>query len=162
MYGAALVAGVFTTYCGRCFQISTTSGCSGIYRQANLAVRKRPINEWGRLQFARTANEVWSMDFVSDSLAGGRRLKCLTAADDVTHESVGIVMDLGISVQHMTRGLKRAGLFRGYPKVWRAQTTARTSPAGHSWPGIMAGWQTDYGEVCSHSKLGRMPTVRVA
>ena len=30
----------------------------------------------------RTVNEVWSVDFVSDSLANGRRMKCLTVADD--------------------------------------------------------------------------------
>ena len=51
-----------------------------LYRQANLAVRrrrkgKRPVNERVPLQLARRVNEVWSMDFVSDSLSGGRRLK---------------------------------------------------------------------------------------
>lgn len=39
-----------------------------LYRQANLAVRrrkkgKRPVNERVPLQLARTVNEVWSMDF---------------------------------------------------------------------------------------------------
>lgn len=28
------------------------------------------------------------MDFVSDSLSNGRRIKCLTVADDFTHECV--------------------------------------------------------------------------
>lgn len=40
------------------------------------------------LQLATTVNEVWSMDFVSDSLANGRRLKCLTVTDDFSHECV--------------------------------------------------------------------------
>jgi putative transposase len=58
-----------------------------LYRQANLAVRqrkksKRPINERVPLQLARTVNEVWSMDFVSDSLSGGRRLKYLVAPEE--------------------------------------------------------------------------------
>jgi len=73
-----------------------------LYRQANLAVRrrkkgKRPVNERVPLQLARTVNEVWSMDFVSDSLSGGRRLKYLTVADDFSHESVDIAVDFGIS-----------------------------------------------------------------
>ena len=34
----------------------------------------------------RTLNEVWSMDFVSDSVATGRRIKCLTVTDDFSHE----------------------------------------------------------------------------
>lgn len=51
-----------------------------LYREANLAVRrrkkgKRPVNERVPQQLACTVNEVWSMDFVSDSLANGRRLK---------------------------------------------------------------------------------------
>jgi putative transposase len=37
------------------------------------------------------------MDFVSDSLANGRRLKCLTVADDFSHEAVHIAVDYGIS-----------------------------------------------------------------
>ena len=95
-----------------------------LYRQANLAVRrrkksKRPVNERMLLQLARTVNEVWSMDFVSDSLSGGRRLKYLTVADDFSHESVDIVVDFGISGEYVTRVLDRAALFRGYPQVVR-------------------------------------------
>lgn len=33
-------------------------------------------------------NEVWSIDFVMDALANGRRLKCLTIVDDFTKEAV--------------------------------------------------------------------------
>lgn len=71
------------------------------------------------LQLARTVNEVWSMDFVSDSLSGGRRLKYLTVADDFSHESVDIAVDFGISGQYMTRVLDRAALLRGYPQAVR-------------------------------------------
>lgn len=58
-----------------------------LYSAANLAVRrrkkaKRPSCERVPLHLAQGVNEVWSMDFVSDSLASGRRLKCLTVADD--------------------------------------------------------------------------------
>lgn len=48
---------------------------------------KRPVNERVPLKLARTVNEVWSMDFVSDSLSGGRRLKYLTVADAFSHKS---------------------------------------------------------------------------
>jgi len=48
---------------------------------------KRPTSR------AQSVNEVWSTDFVSDSLSGGRRLKYLTVADDFSHESVDIVVD---------------------------------------------------------------------
>ena len=73
-----------------------------LYQQANLSVRKRkkakrPVSERVPLQLARAVNEVWSMDFVSDSLVNGRRIKCLTVADDFTHECVQIGVDFGIS-----------------------------------------------------------------
>lgn len=106
-----------------------------LYRQANLAVRrrkkgKRPVNERVPLQLARKVNEVWSMDFVSDSLSGGRRLKYLTVADDFSHESVDIAVDFGISGQYVTRVLDRAALFRGYPQAVRTDNVlnARGNP----------------------------------
>lgn len=95
-----------------------------LYRNANLAVRrrrkgKRPVNERVPLQLASTVNEVWSMDFVSDSLANGRRLKYLTVADDFSHECVDIAVDFGISGQYVTRVLEQAARFRGYPLAVR-------------------------------------------
>lgn len=95
-----------------------------LYSEANLAVRrrkkiKRPASERVPLQLAQGGNEVWSMDFVSDSLANGRRIKCLTVADDFSHECVDIAVDWGISGLYVTRLLDRAALFRGYPLAVR-------------------------------------------
>jgi putative transposase len=110
-----------------------------LYSQANLAVRrrkkgKRAVNERVPLQQARNPNEVWSMDFVSDSLSGGRRLKYLTVADDFSHESVDIVVDFGISGEYVTRVLDRAALFRGYPQAIRTDNGPEfTSRAFMAW-----------------------------
>ena len=95
-----------------------------LYREANLAVRKRkkskrPLNERVPLQLAKAVNEVWSMDLVSDSLSNGRRLKYLTVADDFSHECVDIAVDFGISGEYVTRLLDRAAVFRGYPDMVR-------------------------------------------
>jgi putative transposase len=106
-----------------------------LYSEANLAVRKRkkakrPVNERVPLQIAQRVNEVWSMDFVSDSLANGRRIKCLTVADDFSRESVDIAVDFGISGQYVTRLLDQAAVFRGYPAAVRTDNgpefTSRT------------------------------------
>ena len=91
-----------------------------LYAEAGLAVRKRrkakrPSNERQPLLPATTINEVWSMDFVSDSLTNGRRLKLLTVTDDFSRECVDITVDYGISGEYVTRLLDRAALFRGYP-----------------------------------------------
>ncbi len=80
---------------------------------------KRPASERVPLQLAQTINEVWSMDFVSDSLASGRRIKCLTVADDFSHECLEIAVDYGISGEYVTRILDRVAVFRGYPLAVR-------------------------------------------
>ena len=68
----------------------------------------RAASERVPLTVATHVNEVWSMDFVPDSLANGRRIKCLTVADDFSHECVEISADYGISGQYVTRLLDRA------------------------------------------------------
>ena len=110
-----------------------------LYTEAHLTVRKRrkvkrPLSERVPLQLANSINEVWSMDFVSDSLANGRRIKCLTVADDFSHESVEIAVDYGISGQYVTRILDRAAVFRGYPLAVRTDNGPEfTSRAFMGW-----------------------------
>ena len=110
-----------------------------LYCAANLAVRKRkkpkrPTNERMALQIAQTVNEVWSMDFVSDSLANGRRIKCLTVADDFSHECVELAVDYGISGRYVTRLRDQAAIFRGYPRVVRTDNGPEfTSRAFMAW-----------------------------
>ena len=110
-----------------------------LYSAAKLAVRKRkklrrPASERVPLQLARAVNEVWSMDFVSDSLSTGRRIKCLTVADDFSHECVDIAVDWGISGEYVTRLLDRAALFRGYPVAVRTDNGPEfTSRAFMGW-----------------------------
>lgn len=110
-----------------------------LYRENNLAVRrrkkaKRPTNERMPLQIAQAVNQVWSMDFVSDSLSHGRRIKCLTIADDFSHECIDIAVDFGIGGSYVTRLLDRAALFRGYPNVVRTDNGPEfTSNAFMAW-----------------------------
>jgi len=86
------------------------------------------------LQIARKVNDVWSMDFVSDSLSNGRRIKCLTVADDFSHECVDIAVDFGISGQYVTRLLDQAAIFRGYPVAVRTDNGPEfTSRAFLAW-----------------------------
>lgn len=110
-----------------------------LYREARLAVRrrrkaKRPLSERQPLQAATMPNAVWSMDFVSDALASGRRLKCLTVADDFTHECVDIAVDHGISGAYVVRLLDQAACFRGYPGAVRTDNGPEfTSRAFIAW-----------------------------
>lgn len=95
-----------------------------LYKAANLAVRRRkkakfPAELRQKLVPATAPNDVLSMDFVSDALANGRRLKCLTIADDFTHECPDIVVDHGISGAYVVRVLDQIARFRGYPRAVR-------------------------------------------
>jgi len=110
-----------------------------LYRDANLAVGRRrrkrgyPV-EAIPLASAQRINEVWSMDFVSDSLANGRRIKCLTVADDFSHECVELAVDFGMGGECVVRLLEQAARFRGYPEAVRTdQGPEFTSRAFLAW-----------------------------
>jgi putative transposase len=95
-----------------------------LYREQGLAVRKRNKRKKYRgertpLVAANQVNQTWSLDFVSDSLSNGRRIKCLTIADDFSHECVDIAVDLSIPGAYVTRILDQAARFRGYPLAIR-------------------------------------------
>jgi putative transposase len=64
-------------------------------------------------------NLTWSMDFVMDALANGRRIKCLTCVDDFTKECLTITAAFGISGVQVTRILDSIALFRGFPATIR-------------------------------------------
>ncbi|WP_162949777.1 DDE-type integrase/transposase/recombinase, partial [Pseudomonas aeruginosa] len=91
-----------------------------LYRAAGLMVkRRRRRHGVERLCLPSAPNQVWSMDFVFDALSTGRRIKCLTVVDDFTKESVGILVEHGISGFRVTRALDEMARFRGYPKAIR-------------------------------------------
>ena len=81
--------------------------------------KKIPASERQPLIRPGSPNEVWSMDFVFDRVAGGRVIKCLTVVDDATNESVVIEAEHAIGGQHLTRILDRVCSGRGVPKVIR-------------------------------------------
>jgi putative transposase len=106
-----------------------------LYSEANLAVRrrkkaKRPASERVPLQLTCSVSEVWSMDFVSASLANGRRIKFLTVADDFSHECVDIAVDWGISGQYCEwqMGEKRKGTMKSRAKRKRTHVISDASP----------------------------------
>lgn len=61
----------------------------------------------------------WSMDFVMDAPAAGRRINCLTCVDNVKKECLTITAAFGISGGQLTRILDSIALFRGYPATIR-------------------------------------------
>ena len=83
-----------------------------LYREEGLSLRRRKrkrLTSEGRGpgELASRANQVWSLDFVSDALAPGRRLKLLTLVDTYTRESLAIEVDTSIGGERMARVLDR-------------------------------------------------------
>jgi putative transposase len=98
---------VSRTYCEEKPQVTRRK------RRRGVAVEHRT------LEVPRAPNEVWSINFVSESLEHGRRLKSLTILDDYTKEAIKIAVDYGISGECLTRVLNRVGQFRGLPQAMR-------------------------------------------
>lgn len=95
-----------------------------VYRAERLMVRQRrrrklPVPERQPLVRPGAPNEVWSMDFLFDELASGRRVKTLTVVDDCSKEVVQIVADTSIPALYVTRVLDQVKAERGLPKMIR-------------------------------------------
>jgi len=56
------------------------------------------------------------MDFVSDGLANGRRLRCLTIVDDCTRECLAIEVDTSLPGTRVAATLDRLAELRGLPQ----------------------------------------------
>ena len=89
-----------------------------IYREEGLSVRRRKRKRG--VSAARTPllrpelpNEVWGLDFVSDALAWGRKLRMLTVLDLYTREALAIEVDTSLSGGRVARVLERIITERG-------------------------------------------------
>lgn len=93
-----------------------------IYRQENLSIRckkrKKTTSEL-RVQMpdAERPNQLWAMDFMSDTLFNGRKIRLLTLIDEYTRESLTIEVDTSINGLRVTNILNRVAMFRGLPEM---------------------------------------------
>ena len=92
-----------------------------LYREEGLQVRtkRRKKLAWPRIpmQVPGRINERWSMDFVSDQLASGRRIRIFNIVDDYSRECVAQVVDVSISGLQVARCLDELAESRGLPRV---------------------------------------------
>lgn len=92
-----------------------------VYREAGLLVRKRKrkrIAGVGRQVKvpASRPNESLSIDFVSNGLVDGRRLRCLNIVDDFTNQCLAIEVDTSLPGRRVVAVLERLAESRGLPK----------------------------------------------
>ncbi len=92
-----------------------------LYREEGLQVRrrrrrKRAVRPRRVMETPGAANERWSMDFVHDQLASGRRLRCFTVVDDFSREAVVIDVAHSIPGERVAEVLDRVGFRRRFPR----------------------------------------------
>jgi putative transposase len=93
-----------------------------LYREEGLTVRtrrgrKRATGTRAPLLTVAAPNARWSVDFVHDQLADGRRLRILNVVDDVTKECLAAVVDTSISGRRVARELAMLVARRGPPEL---------------------------------------------
>ena len=90
-----------------------------LYREEGLTVRRRRRKRAATARVPLTAptrsNERWAMDFVSDALADGRKIRCLTIVDAFTRECPAIEVDTSLPGERVARVLDRIVAARGAP-----------------------------------------------
>jgi len=67
--------------------------------------RKRATGTRAPILTVALPNARWSVDFVHDQLADGRRLRIFNVVDDVTKECLAAVVDTSISGRRVAREL---------------------------------------------------------
>jgi putative transposase len=105
------------------------------------ARRRLPKRERVALYVPQHPDTVWSMDFMSDALACGRRFRTFNVVDDFNPEALHIEVDTSITSARLVRIFEQIKRDHGLPQVIRSdngpESRARASFKGSrltAWP----------------------------
>lgn len=110
-----------------------------LYREEGLTVRKRrarrrALGTRAPIVVDAKVNARWSLDFVHDQFANGRRFRILNIVDDVTRECLAAIPDTSISGRRVARELSAVVQRRGKPGLIVSDNgTEFTSNAVFAW-----------------------------
>ena len=110
-----------------------------LYEEEGLAVRRRrsrrrAVGTRAPAPVLAFPNQRWSLDFVHDQMASGRRFRVLNVVDDVTRECLAAVPDTSISGRRVVRELTELIARRGKPGMIVSDNgTELTSNAVLAW-----------------------------
>ena len=127
-----------------------------LYREEGLTVRKRrarrrAVGTRAPILVEAKVNARWSLDFVHDQFACGRRFRVLNVVDDVTRECLAAIPDTSISGRRVARELTELISRRGKPAmIVSDHGTEFTSNAILAW--------TEERKVCGHYIAPGKPT----
>ena len=92
-----------------------------LYREEGLQVRRRKKRKTAKYRGEKPVapgepRQRWSLDFVHDQVADGRKLRALNVVDDFTRECLGIEVDTSIGGARVTRVLDHLVELHGKPE----------------------------------------------
>jgi putative transposase len=104
---------------GRCMNLKKVYR---LYCEERLAVRrrrgrKRALGTRAPLRQAHRPNQTWVLDFMSDTLATGRRFRVFNVEDQLTREGLGIEVDTSLPGRRVVRALDAIVADRGRPDM---------------------------------------------
>ena len=95
-----------------------------MYRQLRLNLPRRtkkrlPVRPAHPLAVIPQPNVVWAVDFMSDTLYGGRRFRTLNVLDEGVREALAIEVDTSLPADRVIRVLDQLVAWRGRPHAIR-------------------------------------------
>jgi len=106
-----------------------------LYREEGLTLHqrwkpRRRVAEHRRERFHPTGpDQVWSMDFVADQLADGRRFRSLTVVDIYTRECLAIESEQRLKGEDVVRPKQTTGAMTSSPATVGTIPSTSTPPA---------------------------------
>lgn len=92
-----------------------------VYKLLNLNIKRKgkrrlPARILQPLEAVNEVNASWSMDFMSDALQSGRKIRTFNLIDDFNREALAIEIDTSLPAERITRVLQQVVEWRGLPK----------------------------------------------
>jgi putative transposase len=81
--------------------------------------KRLPIRLRHPLTVIPQPNAVWAVDFMSDTVYGGRRFRTLNVLDEGVREGLAIEVDTSLSAERVVRVLEQVMAWRGQPQAIR-------------------------------------------
>ena len=97
----------------RVYRLYKLEGLSLRFKQRKKRVSRLRVVQPEALQ----PNERWSLDFMSDTLGNGRRIRVLTVVDHFSRVSPVVEVDVSLSGGRVVEALERAIAAYGWPKT---------------------------------------------
>jgi putative transposase len=126
-----------------------------LYSEEGLALRKKPpkrrkmaVKREARC-VPKRANDVWSLDFVSDELNHGQRFRALTVVDVYTREALAIDVGVRLRGEQVVETLNRLVMQHGKPRFLFADNGAEFTGR------LMDMWAYHHGTRIDFSRPGK-------